>query len=240
MAAKCNLCERNSIEGIKIKDGFLCNQCLSKCYKVPVDRLFTKHQETKQFANMNFEEIVNSVSCIADYVEQMEKEKNDEIIKQERMKALAEEMKVLEEERKKAFAEAEKRKSGIVVTTMDINRDYEIIRPVYIQINNRSDTFRILKSKYEEMVYDIKNNGQGSNDNVSRSEIMQVLFLNAGAYNGHADFDTAFFIAVQELKQRAALLGADAVIGMRQDIDLDSNGFQYFYLQMYGTAVKFK
>ena len=25
---------------------------------------------------------------------------------------------------------------------------------------------------------------------------------------------------------------------MRQDIDLDTNGFQYFYLQMYGTAVK--
>jgi uncharacterized protein YbjQ (UPF0145 family) len=36
------------------------------------------------------------------------------------------------------------------------------------------------------------------------------------------------------------MLGADAVIGMRQDIDLDTNGFQFFYLQMYGTAVKFK
>ena len=35
-------------------------------------------------------------------------------------------------------------------------------------------------------------------------------------------------------------MGADAVIGMRQDIDLDTNAFTYFYLQMYGTAVKFK
>ena len=36
------------------------------------------------------------------------------------------------------------------------------------------------------------------------------------------------------------MLGADAIIGMRQDIDLDTNQFQAFYLQMYGTAVKFK
>jgi uncharacterized protein YbjQ (UPF0145 family) len=33
-------------------------------------------------------------------------------------------------------------------------------------------------------------------------------------------FEQAFFVAVQELKARAAMLGADAVIGMRQDIDL--------------------
>ena len=42
-----------------------------------------------------------------------------------------------------------------------------------------------------------------------------------------------------KLKEKAMLMGADAVIGMRQDLDLDSNGFQYFYLQMYGTAVRF-
>ena len=35
-------------------------------------------------------------------------------------------------------------------------------------------------------------------------------------------------------------MGADAVIGMRQDIDIDTNGFSYFYLQMYGTAVRLK
>lgn len=57
---------------------------------------------------------------------------------------------------------------------------------------------------------------------------------------GQSDFEKAFFVAVEELKVRAALLGADAIIGMRQDIDLDTNGFQFFYLQMYGTAVKYK
>ena len=57
---------------------------------------------------------------------------------------------------------------------------------------------------------------------------------------GQNDFEKAFYIAVEELKKKAALLDADAIIGMRQDIDLDTNGFSYFYLQMYGTAVKYK
>lgn len=56
---------------------------------------------------------------------------------------------------------------------------------------------------------------------------------------GQNDFEAAFYIATQELKKRARLANADAVICMRQDIDLDTNGFQYFYLQMYGTAVRF-
>lgn len=55
---------------------------------------------------------------------------------------------------------------------------------------------------------------------------------------GQNDFDKAFFIAVEELKKRAAMLGANAIIAMRQDIDIDTTGFQFFYLQMYGTAVK--
>ncbi|MFD0778856.1 hypothetical protein ACFQZF_10515 [Flavobacterium myungsuense] len=42
------------------------------------------------------------------------------------------------------------------------------------------------------------------------------------------------------MKSRASILQADAIVSMRQDIDLDTNGFQHFYLQMYGTAVKFK
>ena len=59
---------------------------------------------------------------------------------------------------------------------------------------------------------------------------------------GETLFDRAFFIAVEELRERAARLGADAVIGMRCDFvpNLDTNAFQYFYLQMYGTAVKYK
>ncbi len=56
---------------------------------------------------------------------------------------------------------------------------------------------------------------------------------------GQSDFEKAFYIAVQELKKRAKLLDAHAIVGMRQDIDLDTTAFQHFYLQMYGTAVRF-
>lgn len=57
---------------------------------------------------------------------------------------------------------------------------------------------------------------------------------------GEGNFEIAFFIAVEELKKRAAMLGAEGVVFMRQDIDLDREAYQFFYLQMYGTAVKFK
>lgn len=69
--------------------------------------------------------------------------------------------------------------------------------------------------------------------------LMSALFLPVGEFGpGDNKFKTAFYIAVEELKRQAVEMGGDAVVAMRQDIDIDSNGFQYFYLQMYGTAVK--
>jgi uncharacterized protein YbjQ (UPF0145 family) len=47
-------------------------------------------------------------------------------------------------------------------------------------------------------------------------------------------------VAIQELKQRAATLGGDAIIGLRQDFALDSMSSQLFFLQMFGTAVKIR
>ena len=152
-----------------------------------------------------------------------------------------------EEERRKEeesrerdrIAQINERKKHFIVTTADLKRDYEVVSPVYIQVNNRSNSFKNLEKKYSEHLQNLKSEGQRSNDAPSGMELLEVLFLNAGADNGHSNFDAAFYIAVEELKERAILLGADAIVGMRQDIDLDSNGFQYFYLQMYGTAVKF-
>ena len=36
------------------------------------------------------------------------------------------------------------------------------------------------------------------------------------------------------------MIGGDAIVAMRYDIDVDTTGIQHFYLQMYGTAVKLK
>ena len=129
----------------------------------------------------------------------------------------------------------------IIVSTGDINQDYDIIGPVYFQINNRPEgfsesTFFEFKEIYAEQLNQLKSSqkpGQTSKP-VDWKCVVDEYCL------GEGSFEIAFFIAVEELKKRAAMLGADAVVFMRQDIDLDREAYQFFYLQMYGTAVKFK
>ena len=122
------------------------------------------------------------------------------------------------------------------VTTGDLKRDYEILGPVYFQVSNKglfSSALLRLVRQYETELTEAKKQGQVG---APRAD-WGVLY---GEFSvGQSEFDKAFFVAVQELKKRAALVGADAIIGMRQDIDLDTENFQFFYLQIYGTAVKF-
>ena len=126
--------------------------------------------------------------------------------------------------------------SPIIVTTGDLKRDYEVIGPVYFQVSNKgifSSALSKLVKKYSDKIASMKRQGAISHDQADWG------FLYGEWSVGQSDFEKAFFVAVEELKERARIVGADAVIGMRQDVDLDTNGFQYFYLQMYGTAVKF-
>ena len=125
--------------------------------------------------------------------------------------------------------------NAVIVTTGDLKEDYEIIGPVFFQVSNKgmfSSTLSELVNKYSAEIEEMKNNALMS----ERRTDWGFLW---GEYSvGQNEFEKAFFVAIQELKKRALMLGGDAVVSMRQDIDLDTNGFQYFYLQMYGTAVK--
>jgi len=125
----------------------------------------------------------------------------------------------------------------IIVTTGDLKQEYEIIGPIYFQVSNKgvfSSALSKLAKHYETEIAQMKKQGQ-----IGQARADWGLLY--GEFSvGQSDFEKAFFIAVQELKKRAELLGAHAIISMRQDIDLDTNAFQFFYLQMYGTAVKFK
>jgi hypothetical protein len=106
---------------------------------------------------------------------------------------------------------------------------------VYFQVSNKglfSSALSKLTKQYEAEIAQMKRQDQMDQDR------MDWGFLYGEWSVGQSDFEQAFFVAVQELKKRAAIVGADAIIGMRQDIDLDTTAFQYFYLQMYGTAVK--
>lgn len=138
-------------------------------------------------------------------------------------------------EAKQKAAEYRQKVNAVIVTTGDLKEDYEIIGPVFFQVSNKgifSSTLSELVNKYSAEIEEMKNNALMS----ERRTDWGFLW---GEYSvGQNDFEKAFFVATQEPKKRALMLGGDAVVSMRQDIDLDTNGFQYFYLQMYGTVVK--
>ena len=117
--------------------------------------------------------------------------------------------------------------NGFIITTLDINKPYKILGPVFYQTANKGvlgGTYDELRWKYSEALENAKNEG-----------------LITQEWYGHyieSDYDKAFYIARQEIVKRAKILGADAIVGLRFDLDLDSNGYANFSLQMYGTAIK--
>lgn len=123
----------------------------------------------------------------------------------------------------------------IIVTTGDLHQEYDIIGPVYFQVSNKgifSSALSELIAKYQEEIDSMRENG-------AMSQLRNDWGFLYGEYSvGQNEFESAFYVATQELKKRAKLLHANAIIGVRQDIDLDTNAFQFFYLQMYGTAIK--
>ena len=127
--------------------------------------------------------------------------------------------------------------SNVIVTTGDLKQDYEILGPVYFQVSNKglfSSALGNYVKKYQSEIQAMKRSGTMSQDRADWGALYGEWSV------GQSDFEKAFFIATEELKKRGEMVGADAIICMRQDIDMDTTGFAYFYLQMYGTAVKFK
>ena len=127
---------------------------------------------------------------------------------------------------------------NIIVTTTDLKQKYKVLGPVYFQVSNRgifSSALSKLLKKYKGELQYLKKQSQIN----IKQEIDWGILYGEYSFGMDNDFDKAFFIAVRELQKRAEIVGADAIIGMRQDIDIDTNHFNRFYLQIYGTAVKF-
>lgn len=130
----------------------------------------------------------------------------------------------------------------IIVTTGDLRQDYEIIGPVYFQISNKPEgmaasTYIQFREFYQEEINDLKQSGEFQD---AQSGDVDWGCVWGDYCLGESAFEFAFFVAVEEIKKRAAMLGGDAIVYMRQDIDLDREVLQYFHLQMYGTAVRIK
>lgn len=131
-------------------------------------------------------------------------------------------------QRKKSFFD-------VIVTTGDLKQDYEIIGPVYFQLSNKAffqSEFRKYEEKHKRWLGEHQRSGLMQNSRTGWSRYFGEMAV------GESQFSKAFFIAVQELKLQTHMVGGDAIVAMRQDIDLDTTGVQGFYLQMYGTAVK--
>ncbi|MDB4372159.1 GYF domain-containing protein [Mariniblastus sp.] len=125
--------------------------------------------------------------------------------------------------------------SEIIVTTCDLKQDYEVIFPIYFQISNKG----IFSSKLKKLAKHYRSelsHRESGDSGPSMGALVDGLIGPASV--GDANFETAFYISILEMRRIAAAVGADAVIGVRQDTDLDTTGFQFFYMQMYGTAVK--
>jgi hypothetical protein len=123
----------------------------------------------------------------------------------------------------------------IIVTTLDVKTPYEIIAPVYFQVSNRGVFSSALSDLEKAYSLEIEKMKQSELMSEWRTDWMNLFDWSAGQNH----FEMAFYISVEEMKKRAIRLKADAIVGMRQDIDIDTNGFAFFYLQMYGTAVRF-
>ena len=123
----------------------------------------------------------------------------------------------------------------ITVTTADLHEPYEIIGPVFTHVSNQglfSSQFTKLKKAYQEEIAAMKAQlGESGAEPTGWAAITAEL----GSDN---DFDSAFHIAVQELRKRALLIGADAIVGMRHDIDFNPQSGGTFYVMMYGTGVR--
>ena len=194
-------------------------------------------------------EVADSVELVLEKYKKYDVEKEEKALAEkaaiEEEKRRQEEAKRKEEEEQKKYEEKVKkdrevriRARNIIVTTGDIKEEYEIIGPVYFQVSNKgiflASSLDIYKSMYKSEIERMKSEGTMS------QEMPDWGFLYGEWSVGQNSFESAFYIAVQELRVRAALVGGDAIISMRQDIDIDTNGFSFFYLQMYGTAVKLK
>lgn len=218
----------------------MCRKCQLE-YKNPLVEI-AKAQDTTKIA-VKVEQIKKATGNNTAELEALLKVIIDEAsVLSEEEYAKQQELKKEQEPIRKEF----ERIRNIPITTEDLKCTYKIIAPIIFNTTNRgvfTSVYDKLSSKYSHFPYDILL-VKPENESLSGSELGITplsLFDTSLQFEGKVgqdSFDRAFYIALAELRLRAAEMGADAIIGMKMDFDLDTTNFGAFYLQMYGTAVK--
>jgi hypothetical protein len=129
----------------------------------------------------------------------------------------------------------------IIVTTGDLKYAYSIIQPIFVQISNKGvlkNQYDHLELKYKEVLHDLQEKGiLPKEEHKKRGTIAKAHEQTSST--GHK-MEKAFYLALEEIKNRAKQLGGQAVVYMRYETDFLDSLPDEFYLQMYGTAVKFE
>ena len=139
------------------------------------------------------------------------------------------------------------------VTSGDLKAKYKILGTVFFSIGTRGGMgaeFNRLKDVYLHQLSVSKHKGQLSSASSGVGQTIGGIGLDGAGdiglamqYSGSSfrsnDMEIAFHILVGELQMRASYLGANAIVGFRQNIELDSNANVInFFANAYGTAVK--
>ena len=129
----------------------------------------------------------------------------------------------------------------IIITTGELKQAYTILQPIFVQISNKGvlkNQYELLEQKYHKFLEKLQDIGLVAQEYQPKKKGSLVGNDDKPDSVGHR-MEKAFYIAIEELKKRAEYLKGDAVIAMRYETDLLTNPSGEFYLQMYGTVVKF-
>lgn len=174
----------------------------------PINQLSLSEEHTALLNN-----ILSRINAEAD------KERAEKTKREEEFKKKEEELKKQQKASEQKVLELQRFITNMPFTTEDIACNYKVVAPIFFNTTNKG----IFSSAFTKLCH-----------RYSKSPYREFLVRPQSASTTSSEFGT--FLA--SLLDGAFEMGADAVIGVKMDFDLDTTNFGAFYLQMYGTAVK--
>lgn len=123
-----------------------------------------------------------------------------------------------------------------MVTSGDFIGEYEIVLPVYVALSNGRRSDELLSALEEEhagFLGELQNDGliasfpEGRMTSEARAAWTRTV---------PGKLERAFHVGLEELKRRAAAVGADAIVQLRQHTTMREPGV--FLVELSGTAVR--
>src|SRR5574344_1295140 len=104
---------------------------------------------------------------------------------------------------------------NVIVSTTNIKENYDVVGTVYFQVANKgmlTEDLDKLKAKYLPKMEELKRKLAITKNSGDWG------FLFGDESQGQNELDVVLFMAIEELKDRARRMGANAIVGMRQSV----------------------